>query len=173
MNGKRLSLAAVMALSLLSLFGLESCSKNNSSSYQTDGTLTATVNGSAYSAKSYVVAGYLSSYDYILVQGDSITGSDTTMLQLTIPYLLPVNQAISIDSSAYLGTLGLTYQTGSKQYSAYYAFLNSHGTITLTTADTVNHRLIGTFSGVLYNNSNGNDSVVVTNGAFNSIYQVQ
>lgn len=171
MNGKRLSLAAVIALSIFSLWGLESCSKNNSSSsYQTDGTLTATIKGTAYSAKSYVVAGYLTSLGQLIVLGDSIRSNDTTEIQVSIPYIPAVNSPVHTDSLLYAV---LTYVMPGKEYDAYYGLGYSHGVITLSSADTVNHKVAGTFSGVLYNKDNSNDSISITNGAFNSTYQVQ
>ena len=178
MNGKRLSLAAVICLTMLTLWGIAGCSKNNSSSTATDGTMTATVNGATYSAKSYVIAGYLSSYGQILIQGDSIRGNDTTQIQIALPYIPPVNTVISTDSLQYAGVAGLTYLSPGKTYEGYYGFGGSHAIITLSTADTVNHRIAGTFSGVLYSllvngNVDSNDSVVITNGTFNSTYQVQ
>lgn len=170
MFGKRLSFAAVISLGIVILWGFGSCSKNNSSSYQSDGTLTATVNGTAYSAKSYVIAGYITSYYQILVQGDSIVGNDTTMLQVAMPYIPTVNQAVYTDSTIYAG---LSYTMPGKEYEAYQGNGYSHGVITLSSADTVNHKVVGSFSGVLYNVVNSSDSVVITNGAFNTIYTVQ
>lgn len=170
MNGIRLSLAAVISLGMLTLLGLGSCSKNNSSSTQTDGTMTATLNGTAWSAKSYVVAGYLTTYGQVIVQGDSIVGSDTTEMQVAMPYIPAVNTPVYTDSSQFAG---VTYVIPGKEYDAYYGLGFSHGVVTLSTADTVNHRVVGSFSGVLYNIVNNNDSVVITNGAFSSTYQVQ
>ncbi|HEV2478427.1 MAG TPA: hypothetical protein VGS79_02135 [Puia sp.] len=170
MNGKRLSLATVISLGMLGLWGLGSCSKNNSTSYTTDGTLTATVNGAAYSAKSYVVAGYLTTYGQVIVQGDSIVGRDTTEIQVAMPYIPAVNAAVYTDSTQFAG---LTYKVPGKEYDAYYGLGFSHGVVTLSSADTVNHKVAGSFSGVLYNIVNSNDSIVITNGAFTSSYQVQ
>lgn len=171
MNGKRLSLAAAISLGVVTLWGLGSCNKsNNNTSYQTDGTLTATVNGAAYSAKSYVVAGYLTTYGQVIVQGDSIVGGDTTEIQVAMPYIPAVNAPVYTDSSQYAG---LTYVVPGKEYDAYFGLGFSHGVVTLSSADTVNHRVAGSFSGVLYNIVNSNDSVVITNGAFTSSYQVQ
>jgi hypothetical protein len=171
MNGKRLSLAAVFFLSVFAVWGIESCSKSNSSSTQSNGTLTATVNGAAYAAKSYVIAGYLTGQ--IIVQGDSIRGTDTTGIQLDIPYIPAVNTPLYTDSVQFAS---VTYLSPGKVYDAFFALGQSHAVITLTIADTVNHRVGGTFSGVLYSVVNGNfnpsDSVVITNGAFTSTYQV-
>jgi len=170
MNGKRFFLAALVFLGILSLSALESCSKSNSSSTTSDGTLTATVNGTAYSAKSYVISGYLSAYGQIIIQGDSIRSNDTTELQIAIPYIPAVNAPVYTDSSQFAG---ITYLSPGKEYDAYYGLASSHGIITLLSADTINHKVGGTFSGVLYNIVNSSDSVVITSGVFTSTYQVQ
>ena len=170
MNGRRLSLAALISLSVLTLWGIVGCSKNNSSSVTTDGTMTVTVNGTPYSAKSYVVSGYITSYGQIIVQGDSITNKDTTEIQVAIPYPPAVNVPINTDSIIFSA---LSYSRGGLVYGAYQGNSYSHGVITLTSADTVNHKVVGTFSGVLYNTILSTDSVVFTNGSFNSSYQVQ
>jgi len=171
MNGKRLSLAAVVSLILLSACGLESCSKNSGTgSNQTGSTITATVNGRAYSAKTYVIAGYLTTYDQLFIRGDSIQGSDTTEIEVDMPYIPAVNTPVYTDSTQFAA---LTYLTPGKAYDAYFGLGLSHGIITLSSADTVNHKITGSFSGVLYNIVNSNDSVVITNGTFNSSYQVQ
>jgi hypothetical protein len=170
MNGKRLSLAAVISLTMLTLWGIAGCSKNNSSSTASEGTMTATVNGTAYTAKAYVIAGYLTSYGQIIVQGDSINNNDTTEIQVAMPYPPAVNVPISTDSTQFAA---VTYVRGGVEYDAFNGYGYSHGVITLSSADTVNHRVIGTFSGVVYNTALSTDSVVLTNGTFNSTYSVQ
>jgi hypothetical protein len=174
MKGKRLTLATVISFVMLTLCGLESCSKNNSTSVQSDGTMTATINGAAYSAKSYVIGGYLISFGLFVVQGDSITNNkDTTEIQIAMPYDFPADQTIPIDTIAYADSLGITCRTSGKTYEAYYSFFQSHGYVTLASKDTVNHQLAGTFDGVLYNKDNSNDSLVIANGVFKSVYQTQ
>ena len=170
MNVKRLLLPAVFSFSIVSLAGMVGCSKSSSNSTSSEGTMTATVNGASYSAKSYVVAGYLTSYGQLIVQGDSIVGSDTTQIQVAMPYIPAVNHPISTDSSQYVG---ISYIGPSKEYDAYFGLNGSHGVVTLTGEDTVNLRVIGNFSGVLYNITNASDSIVITNGQFNSTYTVQ
>jgi hypothetical protein len=170
MNVKRILLPVVFTVSIVSLWSLVGCSKHSSSSTTTDGTMTATVNGGTYNAVSYVVAGYLSAYGQLIVQGDSIRGTDTTEIQVAMPYIPTVNVPITTDSSQYVG---LSYKMPGKEYDAYFDLTNSHGSITLSGEDTVNHRVAGTFSGVLYNIVNSNDSLVIINGAFSSTYSVQ
>jgi hypothetical protein len=170
MNGKRLSLAAVISLTMLSLWGIAGCSKNSSNSTTSDGTMTATVNGVAYNAKSYVIAGYLTTYGQLIVQGDSINNNDTAEIQVAIPYPPTVNIAISTDSSAFTS---LTYIRGGVEYDAFNGYGYSHGVVTVTSSDTVNHRIAGNFSGVLYSSALSADSVVFSNGAFSTTYVVQ
>lgn len=171
MNGKRFYLATVISLTMLSLWGIAGCSKNNNSNSTTsDGTMTATVNGAAFNAKSYVVAGYLTSFGQIIVQGDSINNKDTTEIQVAISYPPAVNLAVSTDSAQFTY---LTYIRGGVVYDAFNGYGNSHGVVTVTSSDTVNHHIAGTFSGVLYSSALSADSVVFSNGAFSSSYQVQ
>ena len=48
-----------------------------------------------------------------------------------------------------------------------------HSLLTVNSWDSVNHKISGTFSGVLYNITGGSDSLIVTNGTFTSTYTVQ
>ncbi len=47
----------------------------------------------------------------------------------------------------------------------------SHGTLKITSWDKTGLKIGGTYSGVIYDGSN--DSVVITNGAFNTTYKAQ
>lgn len=169
MNVKRFVLPAVTTLGVGFLFGLAGCSKNSNNN-SSSGTLTCTINGTAFSAQpNQVGAGDLSTFGQLFVLGYNIQSKDTTGFQVEMPYIPPVNVAFSTDTTE----SDLTYIVPGKEYDAYFGLSNSHGIITLTLADTVNHKVAGTFSGVLYNISNSSDSVVVTNGAFSSPYSIQ
>lgn len=169
MNVKRLVFPLVITLCAGFLFGSIGCSKsstNNSGS----GTLTCTINGTAFSAQpNQVGAGLLSSFGQLFVLGYNIQNKDTTGFQVEIPYIPPVNHPFSTDTTQSV----LTYIIPGKEYEAYYGLANAHGIITLTLADTVNHKVTGSFSGVLYNLANSSDSVAVTNGSFSSSYTIQ
>lgn len=169
MNVRRLVLPTVITLGAGLLLGLIGCSKNNNNNTST-GTMSCTVNGTAFSAQPYQVgAGYLSNYGQLFVVGYNIQNTDTSLFQVVMPYLPPVNVAFSTDTTI----SDLAYVKSGQEYDAFFGFDNSHGIITLSEADTVNHKVTGTFSGVLYNKTNSADSVVVTNGAFSSYYTIQ
>lgn len=167
MSIKRLFLPVLATLSVGSLMALAGCSK--SSNNGTSGTLTCTINGTSWSAQQYKVgAGYIVSLSQLFVLGYNIQNKDSTEIQFVIPYIPPVNHPFSLDSTGSI----LSYLPPGKEYDANAIVPSSHGLITLTLADTVNHKIAGTFSGVLYNSINSSDSVTITNGTFTSAYTV-
>ncbi len=157
-----ISLAAVIAAG---------CSKSNPSS--SSGTaVSATINGSAFTPA--VTVGIFSQPDSSFqLTSYSIKNSDTTGLNLYFPGGMPLNTVQSLGDSV---QLVYTNSATGKSYAG--NSLGGHGSITLTSLDTTNHKLAGTFSGtlLLQNSSTGivttSDSVVITNGAFNSTYSV-
>ena len=48
---------------------------------------------------------------------------------------------------------------------------DSHGTVTFTTVDKTNKKIVGKFSGVLYEHGSNPDSVIVKDGQFNTTYE--
>jgi hypothetical protein len=102
------------------------------------------------------------------IGGLSLYGKDTAILgiQLTPPFT--VNTAVtdwrSVSIDYYIPSTSQDYFAGDGL---------GHVSLTVTAQDTVNHRITGVFSGVLYNGISGNDSMVVTNGKFNTAYIVQ
>lgn len=150
---------------LLSLILITGCSKNNSSTSTSQGTLSATVGSTAFTAGStYGI--YVSAIPSMVAIGLIPQGKDTTFLQVSLPYPLPLNRPFSTDSTA----SGLSYYTASrtKSYDAYTS--HGHALITISLFDTVNHKIAGTFSGTLLNDIAQNDSVVITNGKFSTAY---
>jgi hypothetical protein len=63
------------------------------------------------------------------------------------------------------------FVSSTKDYSAGWGL--GHVAMTVTSQDTLNHKIAGTFTAVLYNTVTQNDSLVVTNGKFNTAYIVQ
>ncbi len=160
-------ITTVACLSVMVVLTLAACSKsNNNSGVTTQGNLSATVGSSSFSAMS-TFGFYSQSLALIGVLGYTIQSSDTTLIQLEMAYIPPVNKTFSSDS---ISELGLSYQAGSKHYGAFLG--QGSVVINLSTADTVLHNLAGTFSGVVYNDLNASDSVVITNGKFNTGYTV-
>ncbi|HLZ89160.1 MAG TPA: hypothetical protein VKQ52_18015 [Puia sp.] len=155
-------------LALLTSLLLTNCSKNNSST-NSQGTLSATVGSSAFTANQTFGA-YYSSLSTMTVIGLVPQGKDSTILQLSLPYPLTVDTTRSSDNTSF----GLSYYTrsGSKSYDAFAG--NGHAIFNISLFDTVNHKLSGTFSGTLLNDLNpSTDSVVITNGKFTTAYSVQ
>ena len=143
------------------------CHKNNATT-NSEGTLSATIGSSPYTA-SFTYGDYIAAIPGMIAIGLVPAGKDTTFLQVTLPYPLPLNLPFSTDSTS----LGLSYYNAShtKNYDAYTGF--GHGLVTISLFDTVNRKISGTFSGTLINDLNYNDSVIITNGAFNTAYRAE
>lgn len=143
-------------------FILTGCKKNNDGG---GNGISATVSGTAWQSQYATGVNYLGS---TLLTGAYGKGSDTTMITIDIPDSVKVNEPDDL----YLTTVSYTRKSTQTTYSggfsgAYY----SHGTVLVTSWDKNGHKIAGTFSGVLYNdNNNGDDSVKVENGHFNSSY---
>jgi hypothetical protein len=169
MTAKRLTYSALAAL-MLGLSGLVACQKGTQTTgYQTQGTLTATVGSTNY-APSLTEAVYSPvTYSTFAVIGFQ-PGKDTTYLRIELPLTgFTIGTAFSSDTAT---TSGISWFDSQRtyEYDALFGNFASHSLIDITSWDSVNRKVAGTFSGVLYNISNGSDSIVVTNGAFNTSY---
>jgi hypothetical protein len=102
------------------------------------------------------------------VAGITVSGKDTTTIAVEFNDTVSVNQAQDIFAS---DNVIVTYVSKGAIYDSWSD--HAHGTLTVSTLDKTGKKTAGTFSGVLYN-SNGNgstsDSVVITNGSFNTTY---
>jgi len=158
-----MKLTALLFLFAVTL--IAGCHKNNATT-NSEGTLSATVGSSAYTANlTYGV--YVNAIPGMVAIGLVPAAKDTTFLKLSLPYPLPLNLPFSTDSTVY--TLSYYTASGSKSYDAYTGF--GHGLVTISLFDTVNHKISGTFSGTLLNDYTPNsDSIVITNGKFNTAY---
>ena len=151
---------------LTALIFAVACSKSSSNSNTSGGTLSATTGSTTFTAGS--TAGFYSQgLALIGVLGYTIKSGDTTLIQLEMAYIPPVNMSFSSDTVA---ELGLSYKVSGKEYDAYQG--EGRVVLSMTTADTVNHLIAGTFSGVVYNDVNSGDSLVISNGKFSSSYTV-
>jgi hypothetical protein len=96
-----------------------------------------------------------------------VNGKDTTVLaiQLVPPFTIgtPVTDWRSVSIDYYNYSTTADYYAGDGL---------GHFSLTVSSQDTINHRIVGTFSGTLYNGISGTDSMVVTNGKFNTAYSV-
>ena len=146
------------------------CKKINSSSGA--GTqMTATINGTAWANNVPVQGLYTQSFGISAFElvGGYYKGGDTTAfaIQFNSPFVL--HTAISSDTASV--DIGYVNSTTLAEYDG--GSTAGHSLLTISSLDSVNHKIIGTFSGVLYNVTGGSDSLVITNGTFNTGYTVQ
>jgi|SRR5579871_2596743 len=151
---------------LLSSLAIIACHKSSNSNSGSQGTLSATVGGTAFTANATYGIYYQTLNSFLAI--GIIPSKDSTFLQVQLPWPLPIDTAFSTDSTL----SGLSYYTssGSKSYDAYTA--NGHALFTITLFDTINHKISGTFSGTLINDFTVTDSLVITNGKFTTAYTV-
>ena len=164
-----------VALILLFFVGLSAtvaCSKSTQTAgYLSQGTITATVGGVNY-APPLTEAVYSSVYSTFAVLGLQ-PGKDTTYLRIGLPLSgFTIGTPFSLDTAR---TSGLSWYDSQRtyEYDAIFGQGASHSLINITSWDSTQLKISGTFSGVLYNINNLSDSIVITNGAFNTSYTKQ
>jgi len=152
---------SVAALLLLTIAG---CSKNNNSS-TSSGSFTATVGSVSYQGTTT-----LGAYSYGLgelgVISYSIHPNDTSAFQITMRWPAKVfNQVLPTDT-----LLSITYAAKGKEYDAY----STEGQVqlTLTSVDSIGHKLAGSFTATGHSTANFNDSILITSGKFSTSYNV-
>jgi hypothetical protein len=150
------SIAALMAFSvLLMTFG---CKKSSSSS--SSGGLSGSFSGTAFQPS--LVLG-LDEGSYLNVAGLQLKGSDSVGVLIDFPDDSPLNTGLSFSSAE------IVYNDSKGTFDFESDFSPSHGIVTITTWDKTNLKIAGTYSGVIYDGNN--DSVVITNGSFNTTYK--
>lgn len=162
---------AAFSCSVVLLFFITGCSKSNNSS--SNAGISATVGSSTFSAgasPNQVQAVYNSAGQIYDVAGLVLTSKDTTALEITVPPTPKLGMPVSSDTA--LVTINYSPHFPSVVYMAGLGN-GGHAIATITSLDSVNHKIAGTFSGVVYNQSGGSDSLVITNGKFNTSYTVQ
>jgi len=147
---------------LFVLFAISACSKNSSSTPSSG--VSATAGSSKYQSTTSVGA-YSASLGELTIFSYSGSGSDSTALQIDIPWPPVVNQVLPADS-----LLTLSYTARSTEYDAY--SLAGRLQLTVTSLDSTGHKLSGTFSAIAHSTANVNDSVVISNGKFSTAYNV-
>lgn len=160
----RISKLLVLAIAASTVLISTSCKK--SSDTNNNAALSATIGGTVFTPGTSVGV-FWQSNNYFDILGLTVKGNDSTMLDVNIPAGFKLNTPIVNSNDALVG-----YQTGSKAYVAGYGYGGST-TITVTSWDSTGHKIVGTFTASLYNMANSNDSLLVTNGKFNSTYTVQ
>jgi hypothetical protein len=147
------------------LLAVSSCSKSSNST--NNGTMTASINDTAWTAN-YGVAGlYTVAADQCEVAGAQIKSGDSAAFYITFNTPITVNKTISSDS----GLVDVQFDRGSALYDG--GALAGHSILTVTTWDSTNFKIGGTFSGVLYNVTSGVDSLTIAGGTFNATFTLQ
>jgi len=160
---KRTKLLTGLILTGSLFFIITGCKKNNDGG---GSGISATVAGTAWQSQYAAGVHYLGS---TLLTGAYGKGSDTSMITINIPDSIKVNEP----DDFYLTTVSYTKKNTQTTYSGgWTAPYQSHGTLLVTSWDTTAHKIIGTFSGVLYNNDYSDDSLKIDNGHFNTSYIV-
>ena len=159
----------IIVISSASLLAVTSCSKSNSNNSSSAG-ITATVGGTAWASNFPVQGVYSTVGSAFLIQGVEVKSGDSTGFEVGFGTPITLNQALTSDGViidvVYLVEKTQTLYDGSP-------ISGGHSTVTVTSYDSTGHKVSGTFSGVLYNQLNSGDSVVVANGKFSSTYLVQ
>jgi hypothetical protein len=142
-----------------------SCKKSNSSS-GAGGSITANVAGVNFASSAITSqAIYSSAYRQFDIVGAQIKSGDTAVIELTWNAAAKLNFPIASDTS----TLETSYFDSKTQASFDGGDLPGHSIITVTSWDSTNLKVAGTWSGVMYGIT-GTDSIVVTNGTFDTTY---
>lgn len=153
------AISASMIFSLL--FINMGCKKNSSTpATSTTGIMTGSFNGTAFQPS--VVAG-LDLSNVLTVGGLQLKSGDSVEVLISFEDDSPLNTPLDFSNAE------ISYGDTKGTFDFESSNLHSHGSVTLTGLDTKNLLVAGTFSGVLYDT--GADSVVITNGSFNTKYQ--
>jgi hypothetical protein len=161
---------------LLSILGCKKSSNHNSPS---GAAVSATVNGAAWSATLQSWATYYTANAQFQIWGSELAGAYTLKFGLLIitPIMLnkPIGPDTPINNFGYFNDVVYVDEKTINSYKSYdgQPDFGGHSTLTVTAYDSAGHTISGTFSGVLYNQANSNDSVLVTNGRFNTSFTVQ
>jgi hypothetical protein len=157
----------LLVISSAFLLAATSCKKSNSSN--PTGSMSASVNGSAWASSIPTVGLYSIAAGEFEVEGGQIKSGDSTALALAFFTPFAVNRAFSSDTAfvdvGYIDSHTLNEYDGGN--------IAGHSVVTVTSYDSTGKKIAGTFSGVLYNISGGSDSLVITGGVFNSTYTAQ
>jgi hypothetical protein len=167
---KFLSMRALILVVISSSFLVSVTSCKKSSSGGSSAALSATVSGTAWAPSIPVEAFYIANSQEFGVAGLQLKGGDSVILSVGFPGPITLNQAVSSDTS-FLTTVAYEDSKTANDYEG--GFSSGHALVTVTSYDATNHKIGGTFSGVLYNLGSGSDSIVITNGSFNTSYIAQ
>ncbi|HEY4336920.1 MAG TPA: hypothetical protein VGM89_13510 [Puia sp.] len=139
------------------------CGKSNSGS-TSSGSLSATI-GSASFQSTTTFGAYSAGINLLAVISNSEHPNDTSAIQIAMPWPPPINKAFPADT-----LLSLSYIAKGTEYDAY----STEGQLqlTVTSLDSLGHKIAGTFSATGHSLLSYNDSLVITNGKFSTSYNV-
>lgn len=166
--------ALLLGTALFSIVLITSCKKSSSSSSSgstTNGSLSATVGSTSWTAK-ISQSSYIPSEEVLGVFGDEIVSGDTTTITLDFegvnaPGFTVVGSATATVLLNYIDLkTGILYSSGVPLLGPGHALATLNSWDSATNAQSIS----GTFSGVLYD-ANG-DSLVISNGEFSEKYVV-
>ena len=157
-------------VALFFLLGIVGCSKN-STNYDIATGMRFQVGAKAFQSIQYGAVAYPYYYQ---IDGTGIINGDTVTLTLYVVTPVVVNQKISTDNTA-LAEIDYEIRSNNTPFATYSAFQGQKGPAyyTVTAIDTIRRTIQGTFSGMLAQNGSvtgAADSIVITNGQFNSSY---
>lgn len=170
MRFKTTSLFAFTAMAGLWLV-VAGCSKSNNSNNNPFG-VTARVNSKTFHTFQTAAGLYA---NYYQVGGVGTVNGDTVFLTIYIATPVTLNATVSTEDNAF-AEIDYVIHRSNVPYASYSAFQGQKGPAyyTVTAIDTAKHLIQGTFNGVLSQNgavSDVPDSIVITNGQFNTSYQ--
>ena len=155
---KKRNLFTGFAVATMFLIIATGCKKDNNNNGGGAG-ISATIGGKAWQSQS--ATGFHTDGIITLI-GVQVTSTDSTAVWLDISDDSQIGQ-----TNPLLNGNNISYDTKTKGYAGN-ELTNGHGTITLSSWDKSAKKIAGTFSGVLYNNTD--DSIKVENGHFNASY---
>jgi hypothetical protein len=150
------------------LMAATSCKKSSSGGGGSTG-LSASVGGTAWAVTYPVQAEFVSSAGQFGILGLQTKAGDSTVFTIGFTSPVTLNKAFNSDS---LFTISIDYSDLKTSVDYLGAYGSGHSVLTITSYDSTGHKIGGTFSGVLYN-TGGTDSLVITNGSFNTSFIAQ
>lgn len=151
------AIAVLIAFSFLLM--TVGCNKSSSPS-GSSGAISVSFNGTAF--QPLLVVG-LDDGANLTVAGLQVKSGDSISVAISFPDDAAINTPLSFSS------VGVSYSDSKGNFDFESLDAHSHGTLTITALNKTNLSVAGTFSGVLYDNAQ--DSVVITNGQFNTTYK--
>jgi hypothetical protein len=152
-----------LIISALAFTVTTGCKKSNNGG--SSNSVSATIGGTAFTPTT-TTAWYSKDTAVYEIACYTVKPGDTSVFALAVQPPFTINKLITDQN-----TVGLDYYHNSKDYLG--GGGAGHVNLTVTSLDSVNHKIAGNFTGTLYNVNNPNDSLLVTNGTFNTSYIIQ